>query len=130
MSFERTSPSSGSSKIPLTVSLFSSKLISGNTPLYLFCLIHPLSTRIVLSLPSILRGVMTLYPAIPLFIMLSIKICSEFIQLPLTYTLSHFFELSSKFEGVFLRLSLNSFFYMIVYLNFIKHLLKVALKLL
>ena len=74
-SSDKTSPSSGDSSIPLTFSFISIKLILGRSFISIFLFIQPLSIRISSFVSSNLKGVKTLYPAIPLLIVLSINIC-------------------------------------------------------
>ena len=74
-SSDNTKPSSGSSSVPKTFSLILFISIFGRVCLDASLGIQPLSTKIKISELSILRGVRTLYPAIPLLITLSTSIC-------------------------------------------------------
>ena len=72
-SSERVRPSSGDSKIPLTLSFEFIRSIFGRTSMFLFLGIQPLSIRIISLVFISLKGVKTLYPAMPFLITLSIN---------------------------------------------------------
>jgi hypothetical protein len=59
------------------------------------------------SVSLICKGVKTLYPAMPELITLSISICLDPFQTPLTMTLSHLEDSSEIDLGVFVILLLN-----------------------
>ena len=107
-SSDNTKPSSGSSSVPKTFSLILFISIFGSVCLDVSLDIQPLSTKIKISELSILRGVRTLYPAMPLLITLSTSICLELSQVPLIKTLSHFLEFSEKADASFFKLFSNS----------------------